>query len=562
MPNPSHPKRYLKFDFELLEMVEMRKRAKHDASALSPSLTGQHTNMQIAPGQQISIRQLLCQLEKFDQDESIEAVMQKPESLPIIRVERQERKVQSRWQSYVKQQAPNFLQRSKAGLIFVRRIVYLGLQSLQLRRRWDHIMWRYYTLFFYDLALFIGNGQQRITAKLLGGLLHILNTSETITDDIDHIKGNVLGWCAIGHRYWKLCDALDDGALFLLPPSADSLWEDENLLSLASFDQAATILSEAGIRHTSRTIDADKLGSNIRSRALEPFRWNLSELQTVPHGEGIEKGGRAEKKGSKRKSSGVARRSPLEKRAGHVSSRSPAGGYWNHKEAEDSLPNPASKRRRKSTEPGPKRRRLQGPSRADVIHCADQPQEDICQPSNSHVLLDEDNAMQALLTAVDHAVSFEHDQQLDGVPGVSGSLEWEGLDSREQVESNSLQQLCVALNTNTSAFENTFMPECQIGDINETVNAGNNQPFFDYANAYDLNTIAFDYNSAYDLNTIAFDYNSAYDLNTIAFDYNNGYDLTTFAASNCTTAYNPSSLSAADTACSLHPLPISQPCQR
>lgn len=102
--------------------------------------------------------------------------------------------------------------------------LYLGLQSLQLRRRQDHIVWRYYTLFLYDLALFIGNGQQKITEKLLGGLLHILNTSESIPDTIDHIKDNVLRWCGIGHRYWKLCGALDDGALFLLPPSTDSLY--------------------------------------------------------------------------------------------------------------------------------------------------------------------------------------------------------------------------------------------------------------------------------------------------------------------------------------------------
>jgi len=38
-----------------------------------------NTNMQTAPGQHISIRQLLCQLEQFDQDESIEAAIQKPE---------------------------------------------------------------------------------------------------------------------------------------------------------------------------------------------------------------------------------------------------------------------------------------------------------------------------------------------------------------------------------------------------------------------------------------------------------------------------------------------------
>jgi len=43
-------------------------------------------------------------------------------------------------------------------------------------------------------------------------------------------------------------------------------------------------------------------------------------LQAVPR-EGIEEGGRVERTGSKRKSSGVAHQGPLEKRGGHVSSQ-------------------------------------------------------------------------------------------------------------------------------------------------------------------------------------------------------------------------------------------------
>jgi len=177
-----------------------------------------------------------------------------------------------------------------------------------------------------------------------------------------------------------------------------------------------------------------------------------------------------------------------------------AGGYRNHQEAEDSLPNPAPKRRRKSTRPIPKRKRqlagpglkrksksfepadrrqLQGSSRADPLRCLDPDPEDVSH-SDSRVP-HEDHAMHALLTAVDHAVSCEQDQQLGGVTGVSGSLDWDGLDSRGketldyfsfqplmspgQVESNSLQQLCVVSNTNTSAFGNAFMPACQISEI-------------------------------------------------------------------------------------------------
>merc|ERR1712093_968650 len=281
-----------------------------------------NTNMQTAPGQHISIRQLLCQLEQFDQDESIEAAIQKPEFQSLLcnifhALSPQTKAAARKWIEPSDTSSGTTRGKSSVALAIIRKTtstelppeieswfedckadvslfwkaciiptlsigdstvsiraavssLYLGLQSLQLRRRQDHIVWRYYTLFLYDLALFIGNGQQKITEKLLGGLLHILNTSESIPDTIDHIKDNVLRWCGIGHR-----------------------WEDENLLRDACLGKAASILSSAGICATSRSTGADQLGSKIRSHALEPFRWNLSVLQAVPR-EGIEEGGRVE----------------------------------------------------------------------------------------------------------------------------------------------------------------------------------------------------------------------------------------------------------------------------
>ncbi|KAH7330019.1 hypothetical protein BKA65DRAFT_48318 [Rhexocercosporidium sp. MPI-PUGE-AT-0058] len=173
-----------------------------------------------------------------------------------------------------------------------------------------------------------------------------------------------------------------------------------------------------------------------------------------------------------------------------------------------------------------------------TLSCMDRSQDNTTQLSNRRVLLGEDGAMQGHVAAVGHAVSSEHDQHLDGTNGATSSLDWDGLEIRgEQVESNPLQQLCVT--GNSSSFDDAFIPGCQL-DINETVNAGNNLPLFDYANAHDLNNIAFDYTAAYDLNFIAFDYANAYNLNNIAFDYNASYD--------------PSNLSSvADTACSLPP---------
>lgn len=95
--------------------------------------------------------------------------------------------------------------------------MYLRIQSLQISQKWDTVVWRYHVLFIYDLVLLIGNGQQRITKKLLRGLLQVLIGSGTVCDDWETIETQLLHWCAAGRRYWKLCNALDDGALFLLP---------------------------------------------------------------------------------------------------------------------------------------------------------------------------------------------------------------------------------------------------------------------------------------------------------------------------------------------------------
>lgn len=120
-------------------------------------------------------------------------------------------------------QAP-LISESVVSVSIVASNIYLRIRRLRLRRKWDTIVWRYYALFFYDLALLIGDGQTRITKKLLGGLLHVLKTSQSITDDAEAIEANLLAWCAAGHRYWKLCDALDNGALFLLPQLSDDMY--------------------------------------------------------------------------------------------------------------------------------------------------------------------------------------------------------------------------------------------------------------------------------------------------------------------------------------------------
>lgn len=100
---------------------------------------------------------------------------------------------------------------------------YIGLTALNTQRKWDTITWRYYTVFFYDLILLIGNGKINHTAGLHGKLLEVLHNSPLITDSMNTIESNLNTWITAGSRYSKFCNSLDDGALFLLPPLSDSM---------------------------------------------------------------------------------------------------------------------------------------------------------------------------------------------------------------------------------------------------------------------------------------------------------------------------------------------------
>ena len=98
---------------------------------------------------------------------------------------------------------------------------YLGLQGFSKHRAWDTVVWRFFTLFFYELALLIGNGATLLTSKLCDRLLHIITASSKIKDDPHSIRRNLGRWTAVGSRYHKLCASLSPGALFLLPQLPD-----------------------------------------------------------------------------------------------------------------------------------------------------------------------------------------------------------------------------------------------------------------------------------------------------------------------------------------------------
>ncbi|MCJ1473147.1 hypothetical protein MMC13_001798 [Lambiella insularis] len=151
--------------------------------------------------------------------------------------------------------------------------VYLGIRSLETRRVWDTILWRYFVLFFHDLATFFNIS--KITTKLEDYLVvTILAFSGPVRDDTDTIRENIRRWTASGYRYAHLSAAFDDGAPFLLPQSVtDKSWEYELPLTGPSYEKVTEHLSHIGICTESKRIGADVLGSEIRRFILQPFQW-------------------------------------------------------------------------------------------------------------------------------------------------------------------------------------------------------------------------------------------------------------------------------------------------
>lgn len=102
-------------------------------------------------------------------------------------------------------------------------MAYLTTKQLEPRRLWDTILWRFYTSFFYSLALLLGDGRVNLTDGLYGRLLEAISQSSNVTDKIDVIQAKLQLWTTAGARYYKICQYLGDGALFLLPHISDSV---------------------------------------------------------------------------------------------------------------------------------------------------------------------------------------------------------------------------------------------------------------------------------------------------------------------------------------------------
>lgn len=102
------------------------------------------------------------------------------------------------------------------------RQMYMGMKKLETRRHSDTIIWRYFTLFFYDLVRMIGDGRKYLVSALQGKLVHVIKSSHFMAiqeSNTSTIQADLKRWASVGSKYDNIITALghDDGALMLLP---------------------------------------------------------------------------------------------------------------------------------------------------------------------------------------------------------------------------------------------------------------------------------------------------------------------------------------------------------
>jgi hypothetical protein len=112
---------------------------------------------------------------------------------------------------------------AKASFEIVALQTYLTGRVLTKRRQWDTILWRFFAKFWYNLEMLLGDGQINRTSNLESRLLKAISSSPLVGDDDVTIKNHLHIWTAAGLRYHKICEQLDDGALFLLPHLSDNV---------------------------------------------------------------------------------------------------------------------------------------------------------------------------------------------------------------------------------------------------------------------------------------------------------------------------------------------------
>lgn len=95
--------------------------------------------------------------------------------------------------------------------------VYRGMKQLETQRHSGTIIWRYFTLFFYDLMCLLGDGRKYLVETLQDKLVCAIDVSGLVNASKNTIQRDLKRWASAGSKYCNIARALGNGALMLLP---------------------------------------------------------------------------------------------------------------------------------------------------------------------------------------------------------------------------------------------------------------------------------------------------------------------------------------------------------
>ncbi|RDW72826.1 hypothetical protein BP6252_06733 [Coleophoma cylindrospora] len=151
--------------------------------------------------------------------------------------------------------------------------VYRGMKQLETQRHSGTIIWRYFTMFFYDLMGLLGDGRKYLVETLQDKLVNMIDVSGLVNASKITIQKDIKRWASAGSKYCNIARVLGNGALILLPHDVtDNIWENRLPMKGACFEEAMDHLTGLGIREVSKRIGADDLGRDIREVIIRPFR--------------------------------------------------------------------------------------------------------------------------------------------------------------------------------------------------------------------------------------------------------------------------------------------------
>lgn len=91
------------------------------------------------------------------------------------------------------------------------------MKRLETQRQSGTIIWRYFTLFFYDLMNMVGDGRKYMVETLQDELVQLINNSGVMKNSAGIIRKDLKRWANAGSKYDNLARRLGIGALMLLP---------------------------------------------------------------------------------------------------------------------------------------------------------------------------------------------------------------------------------------------------------------------------------------------------------------------------------------------------------